>query len=123
MDQRPRNELPPRDAPLTDDLGRPRTRTTWDRATRTEQGDWNVIPLLLVAALGQTRQPRGRRRTRPVVQALDRTLIRHRRQRLLRRRLRHRPQSHNKLMLLFSSFNPAAAGFFFDCPRCEVRRR
>jgi hypothetical protein len=51
MDQRPRNELPPRDAPLTDDLGRPRTRTTWDRATRTEQGDWNVIPLLLVAAL------------------------------------------------------------------------
>jgi hypothetical protein len=51
MDQRPQNDLPPRDDSVTDDLGGPRSRTTWDRATRTEQGDWNVIPLLLVAAL------------------------------------------------------------------------
>jgi hypothetical protein len=52
MDQRPRNDLPPtRDDPLTDGLGGPRSRTTWDRATRTEAGTWNVLPLLLVAAL------------------------------------------------------------------------
>jgi hypothetical protein len=52
MDQRPRNDLPPtRDDPLTDGLGGPRTRTHWDRVTRTEEGDWNFLPLLLVAAL------------------------------------------------------------------------
>jgi hypothetical protein len=52
MDQRPRNELPPTsDDPLTDGLGAPRNRTAWDRATRTEVGDWNVLPLLLIAAL------------------------------------------------------------------------
>lgn len=52
MDQRPRNDLPPsRDDPLTDGLGGPRNRTSWDRATRTEEGDWNVLPLLLVAVL------------------------------------------------------------------------
>ena len=46
MDQRPRNDLPPtRDDPLTDGLGGPRSRTTWDRATRTEEGAWNVLPL------------------------------------------------------------------------------
>jgi len=52
MDQRPRNDLPPTpDDPLTDGLGGPRNRTNWDRVTRTEEGDWNLIPLLLVAAL------------------------------------------------------------------------
>jgi hypothetical protein len=52
MDQRPRDDLPPtRDDPLTDDLGSPRARTTWDRATRTEEGGWNMLPLLIVAAL------------------------------------------------------------------------
>jgi hypothetical protein len=52
MDQRPRNDFPPtRDDPLTDGLGGPRSRTTWDRATRTEEGAWNFLPLLLVAAL------------------------------------------------------------------------
>ena len=50
MDQRPRDDLPPtRDDPLTD--GSPRSRTTWDRATRTEEGGWNMLPLLIVAAL------------------------------------------------------------------------
>jgi hypothetical protein len=52
MDQRPRNDLPPTsDDPLTDGLGTPRSRTNWDRVTRTEEGEWNFIPLLLVAAL------------------------------------------------------------------------
>jgi hypothetical protein len=52
MDQRPRNDLPPtRDDPLIGGLGDPRPRTNWDRITRTEEGDWNVIPLLLAAAI------------------------------------------------------------------------
>ena len=52
MDQRPRNDLPPtRDDPLTDDLGAPRNRTTWDRVTRTAEGDWNALPLLIVAVI------------------------------------------------------------------------
>jgi hypothetical protein len=52
MDQRPRNDLPPTsDDPPTDRLGAPRNRTAWDRATRTEEGDWNVLPLLIIAAL------------------------------------------------------------------------
>ena len=52
MDQRPRDDLPPtRDDPLTDGLGDPRDRTSWDRAARTEEGDWNFLPLLLVAAI------------------------------------------------------------------------
>ena len=41
MDQKPRDDLPPtRDDPLTDGLGDPR-----------EEGDWNFLPLLLVAAI------------------------------------------------------------------------
>jgi len=52
MDQRPRDDLPPtRDDPVADGLGGPRNRTTWDRATRTEEGAWNVLPLALFAAL------------------------------------------------------------------------
>ena len=51
MDQKPRDDLPPtRDDPLTDGLGNPRNRTSWDRVTR-EEGDWNFLPLLLVAAI------------------------------------------------------------------------
>ena len=51
MDQRPNDRLSPRDTdPLTDDVGQP-TRTGWDRVTRTDEGAWNYIPLLLVAAL------------------------------------------------------------------------
>ena len=51
MDQRPRNNFPPpTDDPLTDDIGGPRNRTNWDRVTRTEEGDFNFLPLLLVAA-------------------------------------------------------------------------
>jgi hypothetical protein len=50
MDQRPNDRIPPRpDEPLRDDV-RP-ARTSWDRVTRTEEGAWNYIPLLLVAAL------------------------------------------------------------------------
>ena len=53
MDQRPNDRIPPRaDEPLRDDIvvDRP-SRTSWDRVTRTEEGAWNYIPLLLVAAL------------------------------------------------------------------------
>jgi hypothetical protein len=52
MDQRPNDRIPPRpDDPLVDDrLERP-SRSGWERATRTEDGAWNYIPLLLVAAL------------------------------------------------------------------------
>jgi hypothetical protein len=52
MDQRPRKNFPPpTDDPLTDDIGGPRNRTNWDRVTRTEEGDFNFLPLLLVAVL------------------------------------------------------------------------
>jgi hypothetical protein len=51
MDQRPEDRIPPRTMdPLADDLAATRTRRSWDRVTRTE-GDWNFIPLVLVAAL------------------------------------------------------------------------
>ena len=52
MDQRPDDRIPPRsvDSP-TDDFGAPRTRRSWDRVTRTEEGGWTFISLLLVAAL------------------------------------------------------------------------
>src|SRR6185295_9095069 len=52
MEQRPRKDLPPsNDDPLTDGLGAPRNRTAWDQATRTEECDCNVLPLLIIAAL------------------------------------------------------------------------
>ena len=52
MDQRPNERIPPRaDEPLRDDIIDRPTRTNWDRVTRTEEGAWNYIPLLLVAAL------------------------------------------------------------------------
>ena len=52
MDQRPDDRIPPPTMdPLTDDLGDPRTRRSWDRVTRTEEGDWNFIPLVLIAGL------------------------------------------------------------------------
>ena len=52
MDQRPNDRIPPRpDDPLRDDVVDRPSRTNWDRVTRTEEGAWNYIPLLLVAAL------------------------------------------------------------------------
>jgi len=52
MDQRPNDRIRPRpDEPLSDDIVDRPTRTNWDRVTRTEEGAWNYIPLLLVAAL------------------------------------------------------------------------
>ena len=33
------------------DIGGPRNRTNWDRVTRTEEGDFNSLPLLLVGVL------------------------------------------------------------------------
>jgi len=52
MDQRPNDRIPPRpDEPLSDDMVERPRRTNWDRVTRTEEGAWNYIPLLLVAAL------------------------------------------------------------------------
>jgi hypothetical protein len=52
MDQRPNDRIPPRaDEPLRDDIVDRPSRTSWERVTRTEEGAWNYIPLLLVAAL------------------------------------------------------------------------
>jgi hypothetical protein len=52
MDQRPNDRIPPRsDDPLRDDVVNRPSRSNWDRVTRTEEGAWNYIPLLLVAAL------------------------------------------------------------------------
>jgi len=52
MDQRPNDRIPPRqDDPLGDERIERPSRTGWERVTRTEQGAWNYIPLLLVAAL------------------------------------------------------------------------
>ena len=52
MDQRPRDDFPPtRDDLLADGLSDPRNRTSGDRVTPTEEGDWNFLPLLLVVAL------------------------------------------------------------------------
>jgi hypothetical protein len=52
MDQRPNDRMPPRqDDPLRDQSFERPARTGWERVTRTEQGAWNYIPLLLVAAL------------------------------------------------------------------------
>jgi hypothetical protein len=52
MDQRPNDRIPPRqDVPLPDDSVERASRTGWERVTRTEEGAWNYIPLLLVAAL------------------------------------------------------------------------
>src|SRR5262245_42930088 len=52
MDQRPNDRIPPRqDDPLREEGSERPPRTGWDRVTRTEEGAWNYIPLLLVAAL------------------------------------------------------------------------
>jgi hypothetical protein len=52
MDQRPNDRIPPRqDDPLGDESIERPSRTGWERVTRTEEGAWNYIPLLLVAAL------------------------------------------------------------------------
>lgn len=52
MDQTPNDRIPPRqDDPLRDDSVEQPSRTGWERVTRTDEGAWNYIPLLLVAAL------------------------------------------------------------------------
>ena len=52
MDQRPNDRIPPRqDDPLGDESIERQSRTSWERVTRTEEGAWNYIPLLVVAAL------------------------------------------------------------------------
>ena len=125
MDQKPRDDLPPtRDDPLTDGLGNPRNRTSWDRVTR-EEGDWNFLPLLLVAAIiaaggwilfasdrAETPGPRttenttttGPARPGPNMNAAPQTTP-------PRQRLRHQPLSHNKRMLLSSHSTPLRRGF------------
>ena len=52
MDQRPNDRIPPRpDDPLRDDGVERPPRRGWERVARTEEGAWNYIPLLAVAAL------------------------------------------------------------------------
>jgi hypothetical protein len=52
MDQKPNDRIPPRpDDPMLDENIEHPSRSAWERATRTEEGAWNYIPLLLVAAL------------------------------------------------------------------------
>ena len=87
MDQKPRDDLPPtRDYPLTDGLGDPRNRTSWDRvrAKRAIGTSYHCcssppsLPLAVGSSLratGQRPQARGLRRTQPplVRHDLDRT--------------------------------------------------
>jgi hypothetical protein len=52
MDQRPNDRIPPRpDDPLRDDDVERPPRRGWERVAHTEEGAWNYIPLLVVAAL------------------------------------------------------------------------